>query len=80
MSSGIYSRRVTYRVENDRLVREWDLTDAKGGTQTRRTVVAQPVRGVYFSRRGSVIRIELEIDLPGADPPKVVATHVHLRN
>lgn len=83
LSSGIYSRRVTYRREGDRLVREWDLTDAKGGTQTRRAVVARPVAGVYFSRKGSVIRIELEIDQPTAADPaarKVVATNVHLRN
>jgi prepilin-type N-terminal cleavage/methylation domain-containing protein len=83
LSSGIYSRRVTYRLEGDSLVREWDLTDEKGLKRTRRAVVARPVRGVYFSRKGNVVRVELEIEQSTpADPDgsKVVATHVHLRN
>lgn len=83
LSSGIYSRRVTYRHEGDSLVREWDLTDEKGLKRTRRAVVARPVRGVYFSRRGNVVRVELEIEQSTPAAPegtKVVATHVHLRN
>lgn len=83
LASGIFSRAITYRLEGTDLVREWRFTDAKGGVETRRAVLASRVAAVRFSRKASIVEVEIDMVLPDdlSDLKRTtLATKVWLRN
>jgi hypothetical protein len=77
-----FSRPVTYRVEDNQLVRLWRRTDESGGETVHRSVLASRVAALRFSRTGSVVRMEIEYLLPKGyeSDTRVVYTSVFLRD
>jgi hypothetical protein len=64
LASGVYSSRVTYRLMNDRLVREWVHVDAGGKRQIRRAELATGVAGLRFSRVDRLVTVGIDVRLP----------------
>jgi hypothetical protein len=63
-ASGIYSSRVTYRLIDDRLVREWVYVDAGGKRRIRQAELAAGVVGLRFSRVDRLVTVGLDVRLP----------------
>jgi hypothetical protein len=64
LASGVYSARVTYRLTDDRLVREWVHLDANGKRQIRRSELAAGVVGLRFSRVDRLVTVGVDVRLP----------------
>lgn len=64
VASGIYSRRITYRLDKTSLVREWDRTGPGGKTRTLVAVMAEGVTGLRFSRKGPLVTVEVDVRVP----------------
>ncbi|MHC4932588.1 MAG: PilW family protein [Planctomycetota bacterium] len=64
LASGIYSPRVSYRLEGTDLVREWDHTLPDGAMVTRRAVIAKGISGLRFDRSGVLVTVSLDVLLP----------------
>ena len=63
--STVYSRKVTYRVVNNRLIRQAVSTDfATNTTKTRNYVMAEDISAIRFSRKGRVITVEIDVMFP----------------
>jgi hypothetical protein len=82
IAAGVYSRRVTYRVDGTDLVREWEH-ETEGGVETRRTVIARKIGGLRFTRQGLLVTVSLDVLLPKqayAPGLRTLTTRVWLRN
>jgi prepilin-type N-terminal cleavage/methylation domain-containing protein len=82
IATGVYSRRVTYRLDGTSLVREWEH-EAGGEVQTRRAVIARRIGALRFTREGLLVKISLDVLLPkqAYDPGlRTLETRVWLRN
>ena len=77
-----YSRAVTFKLDDERLVREATET-INGVTRTTTVVLARPVTRLAFSRDSAVIKVELDVRLPKdvykADT-RTLIMNVRLRN
>lgn len=63
--STVYSRKIVYRCENNRLIRETISTDFTNGSVKRRTyVMAKDVKWIKFSRTGKVITVRISVIFP----------------
>jgi len=81
--AGVYSRNVTYLLEEDRLIREWELTDPTGVLDVNRAVVARRIAGLRFSRKGQIVFVEIDVAPPSSDAsgrPRTLSTEVWLRH
>ncbi|MHC4958784.1 MAG: PulJ/GspJ family protein [Planctomycetota bacterium] len=81
--TGHFSRRIQYKLDGDRLVREWDLTDDDGKLVTRRSVLAQGVSRLEFCRKKKVVVVTVDIVIPVRHSKaitKTLSTRVWLRN
>lgn len=64
VACGVYSRRVTYRVQGTDLVREWECAGAGGTVEIRGAVVAHDIGALRFSRSGVVVTVAMDVLLP----------------
>ena len=64
VASGIYSARVTYRLAEDRLVRESVHVNPDGTRAVRRAELAAGVIGLRFSRVDRLVTVSLDVRLP----------------
>ncbi|MGH7161965.1 MAG: hypothetical protein ACREID_00670, partial [Planctomycetota bacterium] len=86
LAAGIYSARVTYRLDGGRLLRERDRVVSAGGVPgavTARDVVAAGIDALRFTRRGRLVVVSLDypVSRGGRETQKeTVATSVLLRN
>jgi hypothetical protein len=83
LASGVYSRDITYRVEGDRLVREWRRTVSDGTVQTVKSVMASGVLSITFARAGPLVTVQVSVRVPASISRNGVhslATQVWLRN
>lgn len=83
ITSGVYSRRIAYFIEDGTLVREWDVTAPDGSTETRRTIMVEKVVDMRISRTGLLVRVELDAILPTeiyAPGRRTYETRIWLRN
>jgi hypothetical protein len=80
---GVYTRRVTYRLEGTSVVREWEHEGVDGSVEVRRAVIARGARRLRFSRLGLLVTVSLEVRIqeaayaPGA---RTFTVRVWLRN
>ena len=82
-ASGVYSSRVTYRVVDSKLMREWTRPLPTGGTETMRIALAERVTGIRFTREGKIVTIEVDVRLPegiSAVGTRTISTSVRLLN
>lgn len=64
VSTTVYSRAITYRLEGDRLVRETIVTNfATGTVRAHRTDLGRGFAGLRFSRDGDVVTVSLDVTL-----------------
>lgn len=80
---GVYSGRITYRVVDNKLVREWRRIGFSGNVDVRSAVVAARVSGLRFSRRGALVSMEIDFRRPDSvtdGSPRTVRTTVRLLN
>jgi len=83
LASGIYSRDVTYRVDGDRLLREWQRTGSDGKVQNLRTVMATGVLAITFARTGPLVTVQVSVRMPASisrTGVQTLTTQVWLRN
>jgi len=64
LATGIYSRRITYRLDGERLIREWQRSTGPTTVKTERTVLAKGIGGLRFSRTGKVLTFSIDVLLP----------------
>jgi len=82
-ASGVYSRRVRYFLNDEKLIREWWRTDENGNIVVRRVTMAHGVAGLRFSRTGRLVTISLDAlidNRPYGITRRTVATQITLRN
>lgn len=83
VTAGVYSRRVTYRLDGTDLVREWEHDKADGEIEIRRAVIARKVGALRLTREGILVTVSLDVVLskqayaPGLH---TLQTRVWLRN
>ena len=63
-ASGIYSGRISYTLEGDRLVREHVVVRPDGTTHLDRSEIASRISAIRLSREGRLIGIELDLRVP----------------
>jgi hypothetical protein len=63
-ASGIYSGRISYTLEGDRLVREHATIRPDGSTRIDRAEIASRISALAFSRQGRLVEVELELRVP----------------
>lgn len=83
LASGVYSREIRYRVENDRLLREWNRTLPDGTVQTLRSILANGVLAIDFDRAGPLVTVRVAVRVPASISRSGVhriSTRVWLRN
>ena len=83
--STVYSRKIIYRCENNKLVREAISTDfGNGATEKRRTyTLANDVEWIRFSRTGRVITVKIKVLFPEdvfATNERILEEKILLRN
>lgn len=82
--STVYSRKITYRVLNKRLMRIATSTDYENETvKSRAYVMARGVDAVRFSRAGRVITVEIDLIYDARtfqDRTRTITEKVYLRN
>lgn len=82
-ASGIYSGRISYSLEGDRLVRENATIRPDGSTRVDRAEIASRISALEFSREGRLVEVELELRVPDNTYAPGVRAHtatVWLRN
>ena len=79
ISTGLHSRRITYRKVGGEVIREWQVTTAGGAVQTKRAVMARGVTAVTFSRNGAIITVAIEVAL-SKEATHTFTTRTRLRN
>ena len=73
--SGIYSRKITYRLEEGGLIREWARTDLDEEVEVLRSVVATGLSALRFSRKGSLVTYTSEVKSIAGVDPAVIEKH-----
>lgn len=63
-ASGIYSGRISYTLEGDRLIREHVAVRPDGSTHLDRAEIASRISALRFSREGRLIEVGLDLRLP----------------
>jgi len=82
-ASGIYSGRISYSLQGDRLVREQVAVLPDGSTRVDRAEIASRISTLRFSRQGRLVGVELALRVPvGQYAPgeRAQAATVWLRN
>jgi type II secretory pathway pseudopilin PulG len=65
---GIFSRKVAYFVKEERLIRMWEATDFNTGKTIKHVdVLSERVAAIRFSRKGTVVRINIDYLIRGHD-------------
>ena len=80
---GVFSRAVTYQVVDGRLIRLWRATDPKtGAVRVNRTIMADGVTAIRFSRTGTIVTVEIEYPLPAgfSRDTATISTSISLRD
>ncbi|MHC4409911.1 MAG: hypothetical protein ACYS0E_00770 [Planctomycetota bacterium] len=82
-AAGVYSGRVTYRVVDSKLMREWTRPLPTGGTETMRIALAERVTGLRFTREDKVVTVEVDVRIPEGISDvgtRTISTSVRLLN
>ena len=83
-TSGVYSSPVRYFLDGESLVRIWNRTDPESGeTRPIRHIVATGIRGLRFSRRGTLVTVALDVRIPPRvykTDARTITTSIWLRN
>lgn len=63
-SSGVYSRRIRYALENGTIVRVAEATAPDGTVRTIRSEIAHGISELRFPRAGRVVTVAVDVTLP----------------
>ena len=63
-ASGIYSGRISYALDGDRLVRECATMRPDGSIRMDRAEIASRIAALEFSRQGRLVEVALELRVP----------------
>ena len=79
IATGLHSRRITYRLVEDKVIRQWQVTKPGGSVATRTAVMARGIKDVQFCRQGPLIQATVEVRL-SKEVSHTFTTRTRLRN